>query len=79
VTESAHKISIRYDIAKDLVETKQKLIRDEIQALLLKWNQVDAKEFINNAKIGILQEAEHDALLMKNLLYELDQLEKILA
>ncbi len=79
MTESSKFLSLRYDVAKDLIETKQNLIRNDIQELLVKWDQTDSQEFVENAKMGVLEEAEHDALLMANLIYELKELEKLLA
>ncbi|MCE7736537.1 MAG: hypothetical protein GPJ54_16770 [Candidatus Heimdallarchaeota archaeon] len=78
MTESPTEVSIRYEIAKDLVQTKQELVRREINAILKKWNQDSVEILIEKAKSGELEEAEHDAILLTNYLDELKELEHLI-
>ncbi|OLS19916.1 MAG: hypothetical protein HeimC2_39420 [Candidatus Heimdallarchaeota archaeon LC_2] len=78
MTESPSEVSIRYEIAKDLVQTKQELIRKEINAILKKWKQESVEILIAKAKNGALEEAEHDAILLTNYLDELKELEHLI-
>ncbi len=78
MTESPTEVSLRYEIAKDLVQTKQELIRKEINAILKKWGQDSADELIDKAKSGELEESEHDAILLTNYLDELKELDQLI-
>lgn len=78
MTESPTEVSISYKIAKDLVQTKQELIRIEINSILKKWNQESVEILIQRAKSGELEEAEHDAILLTNYIDELKELEHLI-
>lgn len=78
MTESPTEVSISYEIAKDLVQTKQELIRIEINSILKKWNQESVEILIQRAKSGELEEAEHDAILLTNYIDELKELEHLI-
>ena len=61
-------VSIEKSLAIDLVNTKLSSIVFEINNILKKWNYDDPKKFISDAKEGILEESEDDAISLRNLL-----------
>ena len=77
MTESGH-ITIDFRLAKDLIDTKHNLIIKEINNILSKWDQDSIEEFIDKAKSGELDNAEHDAILIGNYVDELKELENLL-
>ena len=50
MTESPSDVSIKYEIAKDLIQTKQDLIRKDINKILTKWKQETVEILIQKAK-----------------------------
>lgn len=55
-------VSLDKSLALDLVDTKLNKIVHEINSILHKWNYDDPSTFINDAKSGVLDEAEDDAI-----------------
>ena len=68
-------ISLDKALAENLVDTKLRVLQDEIGKILQAWNYTDAARFLKDAKHGVIREAEGDAIGMTNLL---DQREKLL-
>lgn len=71
-------VTLKYEIAKDLIDTKQSLIIIEINKILKKWNEESIESLINHVKSGELEEAEHDAILIGNYADELKELKGLL-
>ena len=68
-------ISLDKALAENLVDTKLRVLQDEIGKILQAWKYTDAARFLKDAKKGVIREAEDDAIGMTNLL---DQREKLL-
>ena len=79
MTEVPTDITLKYEVAKDLIQTKQDLLRSEIRKVLQKWNESSVDEFLNKVKVGDIEEGEHDAILLTNYLSELHELENLLS
>ena len=71
-------ISIRKELAIDLIKTKIKLLNDKIEKILRKWGETTAEEMIRKAREGLLEEAEGDAIVLTNLLEKIKELENLL-
>ena len=63
--------------AEDLVDTKLRLIREHIDKILTAWNYSSADKFIADARKGVIEEAEMDAIGLTNLLDRREELFKI--
>lgn len=61
-------MSVDKDILEDLVDTKLKIITQEINEILLRWKYQSADLFLKHAADGTLREAEPDAISLTNLL-----------
>lgn len=61
-------VNLDQDLAIDLINTKLKVISQEIENILTKWQYTDATLFIQDAKNGTLEEAEDDAISLRHLL-----------
>ncbi len=68
-----------YNIAKELVETKIRLLREEVFTILERWNQIDVETFQKSTREGKIPEAETDAIIAGNLTENLRKYEKLLA
>lgn len=67
-------ISVEKNLLFDLLNSKMALIQDEINQILDKWHYTSVDKLLNDAKIGILEEAEDDAICLKNLIDKREQL-----
>ncbi|MFX0097979.1 MAG: hypothetical protein ACFFCS_00240 [Candidatus Hodarchaeota archaeon] len=70
-------ITMDKGLAENLVNSKLRLIREEIDKILTHWKYSDANEFVNDARAGKIREAENDAISMTNLLDQRDKLFKL--
>ena len=71
-------ISIDSEIARDLIETKLRVLTEKIDAILNKWNIRSIDELIEGARTGAFSEAEDDAIDLQNLRDKRSQIEKLL-
>ncbi len=60
-------ISIDPEIARDLIETKLRVLTEKIDTILNKWNLSSIDELIEGARTGKFPEAEDDAIDLQNL------------
>jgi hypothetical protein len=60
-------ISVEKEFLMDLIDSKLKVLQDEIQAFLTKWKYTSIEKFLSDARDGTLEEAEDDAVCMRNL------------
>lgn len=68
-------IPVKKELLEELVDLKMKYLHDEVEKILQKWNYDFPTKFFNDAKDGTLEEAEDDAITLKHLL---DQREELL-
>ncbi len=59
----------------ELVDFKLSRLRKEIERILKKWDYLSSNKFLEDAKNGTISEAEHDAIVLKNLEDEIDELD----
>ena len=71
-------ITLEKDLAKDLIESKIRILDEEITSILLQWNVSSIEEFIQGAKDGTYSEAEDSAIELQNLNDKRKELEKLL-
>ena len=60
-------ISVDKEILMDLIDSKLKVLQDEIHTILQKWKYISIEKFLSDARDGTLEEAEDDAVCMRNL------------
>lgn len=68
------RISVDIDFMEELVDFKLRYIKEEIERILNKWNYDSSSEFLKHAKDGTLSEAEEDAIILKNLQDQIEEL-----
>ena len=71
-------ITIKKDIANDLIETKLKSLDDEIEKILQRWNITNIDDFLEAARTGRLEESEDDAISIQNLRDKRNKVAKLL-
>ncbi len=68
------KISVEQDLIVELIDFKLKYLKEEIERILNKWNYKSSTLFLKRAKDGTLSEAEEDAIILKNLQDQIEDL-----
>ena len=68
------RVSVDEELLMSLLDFKLNHLKEEIDRILSKWNYISSTEFLKHAKDGTLPEAEMDAIEMKNLNDEREQL-----
>jgi len=68
-------IPVKKELLEELVDLKMKYLYDEVEKVLQKWNYNLPTKFLHDAKDGIIEEAEDDAITLKHLQ---DQREELL-
>jgi hypothetical protein len=71
-------ISLDKSIVSDLINFKLRFITNEIELILVRWNESSIDDFLDKARDGTLKEAENDAIELKQLLIEEKKLRSIL-
>jgi len=68
------RISVDIDFMEELVDFKLRYLKEEIERILNKWNYYSSSEFLKHSKDGTLSEAEEDAIILKNLQDQIEEL-----
>ena len=68
-------IPVKKELLEELVDLKLKFLDEESEKILNKWNYKAPLKFLQDAKDGTIEEAEDDAITLKHLL---DQREELL-
>ena len=67
-------VELERSVAEDLVSFKLRSIQSEIASILNKWQYTSIEDFISDVKSGKLREAENDAIEIRHLSEEQDNL-----
>lgn len=71
-------VSMKKEIAEELITFKLGQIQSIIEDILLRWKEDSIDDFLEKAKDGTLEEAENDAVELKQLIFEEEKLQKML-
>lgn len=71
-------VSIKKEVVEDLITFKLRRIKDSIEEILTRWNETSAEAFIQKARDGTHENAEMDAIGLRQLLHEEEKLQKLL-
>lgn len=67
-------ISVDKEFLIELVDLKLRILQEEIQSILIKWNYTSIEKFLSDARDGSLEEAEDDAVCLRNLIDKREEL-----
>jgi hypothetical protein len=67
-------IPVKKELLEELVDLKLKFLYDEIDKVLVKWSYESPTKFLNDVKNGTLGEAENDAITLRHLLDQREEL-----
>ncbi|MGC9781228.1 MAG: hypothetical protein HZR80_18445 [Candidatus Heimdallarchaeota archaeon] len=71
-------VSLKKEVAEELITYKLRRIQAIIEDILSRWKEKTIEEFLEKAKDGTLQEAENDAIELKQLVNEEEKLQNLL-
>jgi len=69
-------IPVKKELIEELVDLKLNFLYEEIDKILSNWNYESPSKFLQDAKDGTIKEAEDDAITLKHLI---DQREELFA
>jgi hypothetical protein len=70
-------VSVKKEFLDDLVDFKLRFITNEINRILAKWNRQSIDKFLKDARTGVLEESEDDAIDLTNLIAQRDELYRL--
>jgi len=62
------------ELLKELIDFKLSFLHDEIDKILNIWNYEESSKFLQDARDGTIEEAEDDAITLRQFLHERDEL-----
>ena len=71
-------VKLDKSLAEDLITSKMRLLQQYINEILDRWNETSSKEFLEKAKTGVYENAEDDAIELRQLLADYTKLQEIL-
>ena len=70
-------VTLDRKLAEDLIDTKLNIIHNDIEEILSHWNYISADKFVEDARKGVIEEAEDDAITLRHLLDQREFLFKL--
>ena len=71
-------VKLDKSLAEDLITSKMRLLQQYIDEILNHWNESSSKDFLKKAREGIYENAENDAIELRQLLADYTKLQEIL-
>ena len=70
-------VSVKKEVLEDLIAFKMRYLNGEIKNILDKWKYSSSAKFLADARNGTITEAEGDAVSLRQLLKQLDELKAL--
>ena len=70
-------VSLNKELAEDLINSKLRIIIEEMEKILQKWKYDSIELFLTDSKSGKIRNAEDDAIVIQNLLDDQEELYQI--
>jgi len=71
-------VTLESGIAEDLIKFKLHSVQSTLVEILESWNQDNAEDFIEKVRSGELPEGEMDAITVRQLISDIDELNALL-
>ena len=71
-------VTLDRKLAEDLIDTKLNIILNDIEEILSQCNYISADKFVEDARKGVIEEAEDDAITLRHLLDQREILFKLM-
>lgn len=66
------------ETAKELISFKLQYLQETMRSILEKWGEENYEDFVSKARQGILENAEMDAISIRQLVADLERLQALL-
>ncbi len=71
-------VKLDKSLAEDLITSKMRLLQQYINEIFERWNETSSKEFLEKAITGVHENAEEDAIELRQVLADYTKLQEIL-
>jgi len=71
-------VKLDKSLAEDLITSKMRLFQQYIDEILNRWNETSSKDFLEKAKTGVHENAEDDAIELRQILADYSKYQEIL-
>jgi len=71
-------VKLDKSLAEDLITSKMRLLQQFINEILDRWNEASSKDFLEKARKGVYENAEDDAIELRQILADYTKLQEIL-
>ena len=71
-------VKLDKSLAEDLITSKMRLLQQYINEILDRWYETTSKEFLEKARKGVHENAEEDAIELRQILTDYTKLQEIL-
>jgi len=71
-------VKLDKSLAEDLITSKMRLLQQYINEILKRWKETSSKEFLEKARTGVHENAEEDAIELRQILADYTKLQEIL-
>jgi hypothetical protein len=71
-------VKLDKSLAEDLITSKMRLLQQYINEILDRWNETSSKEFLEKTRTGVHENAEEDAIELRQILTDYTKLQEIL-
>ncbi|MEJ2294532.1 MAG: hypothetical protein P8Y23_07150 [Candidatus Lokiarchaeota archaeon] len=72
------KVKLDKELAEDLINSKLGILKQYIDEILARYSESSPEELLEKARIGVYEEAENDAIELRQLLLDYSKLQEIL-
>ena len=67
-------VTIDRDLAEDLINSKLRVIVEEIDNILQKWNYTSIQSFLEDSRSGKVRDTEDDAVVIRSLMDDKEEI-----
>ena len=71
-------VKLDKSVAEDLLTSKMRILQEYIDTILNRWNETSTKSFLEKARIGEYEDAEEDAVELRQLLLDYSKYQELL-
>ena len=71
-------VKLDKNVAEDLITSKMRILQDYINSILKRWNETSTKIFLEKARTGEFENAEEDAVELRQLLLDYSKFQELL-
>lgn len=71
-------VKLDKNIAEDLITSKMRILQQQVNSILKRWNETSTRFFLEKARSGEYENAEEDAAELRQLLLDYSKFQELL-